>query len=341
LGVLAFALLGFWLLKPSPPSLKLAAMDMGRGQLRIAWDGTARPIGHARFGSMEIDDHGVKTQVNLTAADLRSGSISYARLSGDVAMELSVYVAGGPPVVETTRFLRPGESPMAPVPRADAAKKPEPERPAEAKSPAPLPPPPIQLPAPAASARTVTPFRAPVTTLQEPSTDVPSIAPPSIENAPAAPPANLTSVLGPAPAPAAAPPRPSRPANAPPVASGRIIWTGRLAKNGRLVLESNHASSGAITGALPAGAVRASAYPGDLTADGITLFTADPRYSQPLTEKAGAENGWNSTTYTLDPKRAAGLKVVEQPGPQNGYKLVLESDIPKLSVVVVEWRATQ
>jgi hypothetical protein len=33
--------------------------------------------------------------------------------------------------------------------------------------------------------------------------------------------------------------------------------------------------------------------------------------------------------------------VVEQPGPQNGFKLVLESEIPKLSVLVLEWRATQ
>jgi hypothetical protein len=33
--------------------------------------------------------------------------------------------------------------------------------------------------------------------------------------------------------------------------------------------------------------------------------------------------------------------VVEQPGPQNGYKPVLESQIPKLSVVVLEWRAAQ
>jgi hypothetical protein len=92
---------------------------------------------------------------------------------------------------------------------------------------------------------------------------------------------------------------------------------------------------------LPAVAARVSAYPGDLTAGGITLFTADPRYSPPLTEKAGAENGWNPTTYTWDPKRAGGIRVVEQPGPQNGYKLVLESDIPKLSVVMFEWRATQ
>jgi len=35
------------------------------------------------------------------------------------------------------------------------------------------------------------------------------------------------------------------------------------------------------------------------------------------------------------------VQVVEQPGAQNGYKLVLQSEIPKLSVVVIEWRAAQ
>ena len=169
---------------------------------------------------------------------------------------------------------------------------------------------------------------------------MPSIAPPAIENLPATPPTGLTSVLGPAPAPPAAPAAPPRPATTAIAATGRIIWTGKLAKNGRLVVEHNHASSGAISGVLPAVAARVSAYPGDLTASGITLFTADPRYSRTLTEKPGAGNGWNPTTYTWDPKRAAGIKVVEQPGPQNGYKLVLESDLPKLSVVMIEWRAT-
>jgi hypothetical protein len=59
-----------------------------------------------------------------------------------------------------------------------------------------------------------------------------------------------------------------------------------------------------------------------------------------MTERASAQNGWNNTTFTLDPKRAAGVKVIEQPSAQNGYKLVLESS-PKVSVVILEWRVTQ
>ena len=123
--------------------------------------------------------------------------------------------------------------------------------------------------------------------------------------------------------------------------SGGNIVIAKAPKSGRLVIERDHASTGAISGALPTMAASVSAYPADLTAAGITLYTADPRYAKPLTEKPGAQNGWNPTTYMWDPKRAAGIKIIEQPGPQNGYKLVLQSDLSKLSVVVLEWRATQ
>jgi hypothetical protein len=286
--------------------------------------------------------------VNLNAADLRSGSIFYARQSGDVAVRLTVDVPGSPPVAESTHFLRPGESGVAPARRPDGAKKPEAVRPPEVQQARiePLPtaaPPPLQqqppTPVPAAPARRVILFQAPKEAPRRVSTDIPGIAPPKIEALPAAPSGGLPSVLGSAAVPAAAPVAPPHQVSTP--ASGRIIWTGKLAKNGRLVVERNHASSGAISGVLPAVAARVNAYPGDLTAGGITLFTADTRYTQPVTEKAGADNGWNPTTYTWDPKRAAGIQVVEQPGPQNGYKLVLQSEIPKLSVVVLEWRAAQ
>jgi hypothetical protein len=341
LAVLALAALGFWALTPSHPAFMLSATDL-RGHLRIAWNGAARSIGQSRGGAIEIDDHGVRTQLNLTPADLRSGNLFYERQSGDVGVRLSVDLPGKAPVVETTRFL----GPAVPTPPLVAAKAPE-AQPIPAASEARIePPPPVtphaETPPPSLSPATAKPtrrviaFRAPHQAARQSSTEIPSIAPPAIENLPVTPPAGLPSVLGTA---SRAPAAPSRPAAAAAQGSGRIIWTGKLAKNTRLVVERNHASSGAISGVLPAAAARVSAYPGDLTAAGITLFTADPRYSQPLTEKAGAENGWNATTYTWDPKRAAGIKVVEQPSPLNGYKLVLESDIPKLSVVMIEWRA--
>ncbi len=336
--VLAAVALAFWLLTPSHPSLTLSATDV-RGHLRIAWNGAARPMGHAKSGSIEIDDHGVRTHLNLTPADLRSGNLFYERQSGDVAVRLTVDVPGSPPIVETTRFLGPTTAALR-VETAKGTVQAPIATPLQTQHPEAVPP---ALPAatPLKPARRVIAFQLPHQAPRQSSTDMPSIAPPTIENLPSAPPPALTSVLGTPSRVPAAPAPPSHPAMTKTAASGRLIWTGRLGKNGRLVIERNHASSGAISGVLPTVAARVSAYPGDLTADGITLFTADLRYSKPITEQARAENGWNYTTYTWDPKRAGGIKVLEQPGPQNGYKLVLESDIPKLSVLMLEWRATQ
>jgi proteasome lid subunit RPN8/RPN11 len=346
LAVAAAAVAGFWWLKPSQHGLTLSATDLGRQQLRIAWDGTSPAIGHARSGSIEIDDHGVRTQVTLTPTDLRSGSLFYERQSGDVAVRLTVDAQGDQPVVEATRFLRPGETVAAPAPRQDAAKQPAPELhppatgvPEEIRARTAAPAPPLTSPAPAKPARHIYRFRPPPSLSQQASANVPSIAPPEIENLPANEPAGLSSVLKVAPVATTAPAAPRPPPTAP--ASGRIVWTGKLAKNGRLVIERNRASSGVLTGALPAAAVRVSAYPGSRSGRGITLFTGDPRYSQPVTEKAGAENGGNATTYTWDPRHAGGIRIVEQPGPRNDYTLVLESDIPKLSVLMIEWRAAQ
>jgi proteasome lid subunit RPN8/RPN11 len=210
LGVLVIAVLGFWLLRPSAQGLNLSATDIG-GQLRIAWDGAARPISRAQSGWIEIDDHGVRTQVKLTPADLRSGNVFYARQSGDVAVRLIVDAPGSAPVAETTRFLRPGESGPAPAPasapRLDAGEKREPPRqPAVAQTSVGAPPVSVLPPAPATPARRLVAFRAPDAAVPQPSTDLPAIAPPKIENLPAAPPAGLTSVLGQAPAPGPLPP---------------------------------------------------------------------------------------------------------------------------------------
>lgn len=327
--LIAAAFLGYWLMKPSRQGLALSATDTG-GELRIAWDRTSSPITHATGGSLDIDDHGLRTQVKLTQADLRSGSVFYARQSGDVAVRMSVDLPGNAPLEEMTRFLRPvartARPAKEPVEQASrAVEQPTPPRPAPTV------------------ARHIIPFRAPAAAAKQTSAAIPAIAPPKIDNLSQPPQSNaLNSVLGtPALPSAPAPSRPKSPTPAAVVSSGRIIWTGKLSKNGRLVVEANRPSTGALSGALPAAAVHVSAYPGDLTGAGMTLFTADRRYAKPLTEAAGAANGWLPTTYTLDPKRAAAIKVLEQPNPRNGYKLVLESDTAKLSVVVLEWRAVE
>lgn len=341
--LLAAAALGLWRWNAPRPRLALTATDL-RGALRIAWDRTAGPVRSAARGRLEIDDRGVRTEVKLTPADLRAGSISYARQSGDVAVRLRVEPASGSPVEEATRFLQPSPSPAAPAPEPG---KQELEREAEAlrqrleqqkaelsklqqmvdttHKPAPL------------RTQFVSPAKQP-----EPVAATPVVTmPPQIAGAPAAVPqaALPAQKIAPPPAPVPSPPPPPRPRAAEQPASGRLIWTGKLAKGAYVVIEGNHASAGALSGRLPARAARISAWPGELTAQGMTLFTADPKYASPQTEAAGEQNGWNRTTYVLDTKRAAGIRIIEQPGPQNGYRVVLQSESGKASVVLLDWRA--
>jgi proteasome lid subunit RPN8/RPN11 len=369
--VVAAVTLVLWLLKPAS-GLSLSATDTS-GQLRIAWDRAAGPIRHATGGSLEILDRGSHMEVKLTPADLRSGSVSYARQSGDVVLRLMVYVSGSGPVTEMTHFLRPGEAVPALAPSvagapemkttvpqrqpetAKARVEPPPaaSQPPVAKAPItsytvtppaatqiPVRQPPVTLPPALAANASRAVFRAPEGAKPAPSNPIASIAPPTImgqagSSQTTPPPSALYTTPRPPALIVAEAPRQAAPA------SGKIIWTGKLPKDGRLVITGNHASAGALSNALPGRPARVTAYPAALTSAGITLYTPDPRYTKPLTEAPGAENGWNPTTYTFEARRASTVHVLEQPGPQNGYRLVLQSDATKLSMVVLEWHSTQ
>ena len=128
----------------------------------------------------------------------------------------------------------------------------------------------------------------------------------------------------------------------PPVANqartGTLIWTGRLTRNGVVTIEGNRPSTGALTGAVPGFPVRIHVYPAELTPDGLTVYTADSGYPVGYSEPPGPRNGWNRTSYLRDPGRARSVTVVESPDTKNGWKrLVLRSDQPSLSVVLVGW----
>jgi proteasome lid subunit RPN8/RPN11 len=346
-----------WQLAPSRQRLSLSATEIG-GQLHIAWDRGVGPIRKAVGGSLQIDDRGLHTEVKLTPEALRSGSISYARQSGDVMVRLIVQPQNGRALEEETRFVKPGIIPAAPPPppQTDAEKQ-ELEREAadmQARldrqtaelarlqemvgamhnKPVPAPPPAkasVPIPFPTRTASVAPP--------KQPETPPPPV--PKIESLPASGP---VAILRSGAAPAAPIPPPVAPASvsphpqAPPIpATGRVIWTGKLEKSARLVIQSSRASTGVLSGILPSMPVRVTAYPGDLTSEGIALFTPDERYAKPMTEAAGARNGWNRTTYTLNPKRAAGIRIVQQPSAENGFRLILQCE-GKLSVVVMEWR---
>src|SRR5262249_14193869 len=84
--------------------------------------------------------------------------------------------------------------------------------------------------------------------------------------------------------------------------SGRIIWTGELARDAVLTIDGRKASKGSLSGELPSGDVRVGAYPAELTSDGLKILTGNPRYSQPRVEQPSAANGWQKTQYVYDPK---------------------------------------
>lgn len=168
--------------------------------------------------------------------------------------------------------------------------------------------PPVELPKPAAA-----PPPPPVAV--RPAATAPAVATPKPQ--PAAP-------VFPAPAPVAA-------------GSGRILWTGDLAKGAALQIDGRQSSRGSVNSELPALA-RVGAYPAELTNDGLKVYTGNPRYAQaPRTEPASAANGWQKTQYVYDPKALRDLIVEQMPGPQDPRKLVLRAG-RRLSIIVIEWQ---
>jgi hypothetical protein len=154
----------------------------------------------------------------------------------------------------------------------------------------------------------------------------------------------------PAPPPAAASPltseTPARVAAAAHVvptapAAGRLLWIGRLQKNQTLTINGRNCSTGTLIGELPLRPVKFSVSPGDLSSDGIVLYTSNLQYANSVVEPASAQNGWNKTVYTWNPRFANDIAIQESPASQNDWsRIVLRSKNPKLSVIVIDWALT-
>lgn len=313
-----------WLDSPAPvsaPPLALTLVDAS-GQLLVSWSGAAQD---ARDGWLEFEDSGRTTRVRLTPEQLLQGSLTYARRSRDVNVRLRVNTPGA--AQETlARFVEP-EPPERPTPAASspppAGNPPEPEPEAESGREAreAVAPKPFQAPAP----RSGTAAQA----------EIP--APPQVRASTAAPlePAlpDLQPPPKPEPAPRAAPT---------PIRSGRILWTGRLGGPGVLELQEGRASTGSLTSALPGVPVDLRVYPAEFIGDVLTFYTSDPRYRTPTAEAPSAFNGWNKAQYVWDPAKAQQIVVLERPGPANGWRrLRLRSQLPRLALLMVEWRTRQ
>ena len=121
-------------------------------------------------------------------------------------------------------------------------------------------------------------------------------------------------------------------------ASGRVIWIGRLQKNQQLTIMGKNCSTGTVVGELPARPFKFSVSPGDLSGEGIVLYTSNMQYANNVVEPPGAENGWNRTVYTWNPKYASDIVVVESPSQPNQWnRIVLRGKNPKISVIVIDW----
>jgi hypothetical protein len=121
---------------------------------------------------------------------------------------------------------------------------------------------------------------------------------------------------------------------------GRLIWTGEVRSNVPISINGRRASYGSVTGELPGVPVRIQVHPADLTPRGLTVFTLDPTYRgvDSAVEPPGPHNGWNSTVYTWNAKRARSVTVTEAPSSANSWKgLTLRGDIDWTPVIIVDW----
>jgi hypothetical protein len=363
LGMTGVGLLvsSYWNKSVAPPlSVRLVDKD---GRLEIQWDPATEAVRGASRGLIEVQDGKTATVIPLDAAALRSGSLTVARNSGDVGVRLRVQTAGGEPVVGVARFLgRPGApvSSTAPgIPPADQVRGEVEQLRAErdrlegelSKLVAPVPQvaaskkarrPKQMLPVPRQRASNRPRAEVPSPPMLAPQMQVISGSPQLTrppENLPAPPPASAAQERVALPKPAPAPEAVKSPPAYRGPTSGKLIWTGFLQRNSVLSIEGKRASSGQLTGELPNVPLRIGAFPAELAGGGLTVFSANPKFSRtPVTEPPGPQNGWNRTVYRYAPGEAQELVVVEAPNPEEGRnRILLRSGERQFSVILIEW----
>lgn len=353
---------------PRALGLSVQATD-SPSQVRVAWNRMSAPVRDARSGYLEIADGGESERVDLDHEQLQIGYVNHQRRSGAVTVRLVVAEDGGPPAEETAQFAGPAAQQLvadntaaspqnaAPTEAAPAQEQKtqeivvpvpvetdEPEAPEErpkfqppaAKQPSKTGSGPAMVEAPP---QVAAPTQAVHNEPASLAVAIPHSAPPPEKPAPVRPaaanPTNAALQTAQVPARPAAMPRP---AAAP--ASGRVIWIGRLQKNQPLTITGKGSSIGTLIGELPGRSFKFSVSPGDLSNDGIVLYSSNMEYANSVVEPPGAENGWNKTVYTWNPKFANDISIDESPNAQNGWsRMVLHTRSLKISVIVIDWRA--
>jgi len=359
LGILALVSASalYWLVGFSHDSgISLRAMDVG-GQLRIEWNRDGRVIRNGVSGVLEIEDGSGKVRNELSRDELRAGSVTYLRNTGNVLVRLRVQGTRDN-MMETTRFL--GSPPQhAPVPAVSASSRRLPEpRVTERDKDRSVPSSPSQAPStPQSDAQPLGWVQETPTTVEvvpvapgSPSRTAkafvtPHAPPARVHSVDMVPPAVLTSTSNTAPAPALPELLPHLP---PPLevpkqlykgpSEGKIIWAGKLARHGTIEIQGNRASQGYVTGGLPGVPVRVQVFPAEFTPGGLRIFTTDSAGTG-NTEAPGAQNGWNRTSYVLNPAQADRLRLIVLPSPQNGWnQMKVRAERGDHSIIVLRWQ---
>jgi hypothetical protein len=316
----------------SAPSPVYSMVSHTPGDIEIAWDRAS--LSTATAGLLKIEDGGVRHHISLDLDQLRSGRIVYTPAGpGAVEAELKVLLVDGEMVeIPVTRRAAPGV-PASPAVRAPATPVPvlvAKLRPRRFRDPRTVPD--------AKPVRIVKRFIASAAGPAPPRPPALPDAPPVQMAAPAAP--ILAASLS-APAPPArirlGPPPPTD--RVTPAGSGRLIWSGILARRGVVEFEGRSVSVGSLTGALPGVPVHVTVSPAEFASDGLVVYTTNASLNGHV-EPPGAANGWNRITYIWDPERARQIAVLETPNPSNRFShLALRSDARHVSMLVIDWQA--
>lgn len=323
---------------PAPPSVSLRVARQA-GQLQIAWNPSALPIQQARLARLEIEDGTRNESIRLEPAILRLGSWLTPRTSQDMVVRLQVdSPATASPLVEVARFVgrlepevpEPASAPVdegLTVLREESSKlqndlqamtarnrRLENDLAARRRT--------EERPAPAVSERPAEPTAA-------------APAPPP------APPEAAPVTRGPQTLPAAEPV--SRPPAYSGPRTGKLIWTGVLPAGGTLTIDGRRASAGTFSGALPGVNVRVSAYPAELSANGLSVYSGAARHARgDVTEARSAQNGWMNTTYRYEPARAQDIAISEAPASGNSFRrIVLRGGARAVSAAVIVWEVVE
>ncbi len=98
-----------------PYALSLMVLEYG-DNLHLTWDRHSRPVAEGKSARLYITDGGEDRSMDLTAEQLRNGSVIYRKVSGQVRFRLEVFIKERRSVSETwERAVSAGEAPPEPV----------------------------------------------------------------------------------------------------------------------------------------------------------------------------------------------------------------------------------